>query len=75
MLCRPYASDFGNKSDTGQSCLSKPVAQPPGNGPSQDFLYYAPHLNDQQIKARYNDLILDKYSNANKELQTLLGKQ
>ncbi len=40
-----------------------------------DFLYYAPHLNDEQIKAKYNDLILGQYSIANKELQTLLGQQ
>ncbi len=40
-----------------------------------DFLYYAPHLNDQQIKAKYDNLILDQYSNANQELQTLLSQQ
>jgi len=40
-----------------------------------DFLYYAPHLNDQQIKAKYADLMLDHYSSDNKELQTLLGRQ
>jgi hypothetical protein len=39
-----------------------------------DFLYYAPHLNDQQIKAKYNDLIQYKYANSYKELQTLLGQ-
>jgi hypothetical protein len=40
-----------------------------------DFLYYAPHLQDEKIKARYNDLILNQYTSNNKELQALLGKQ
>jgi hypothetical protein len=40
-----------------------------------DFLYYAPHLNDAQLKARYNALILNNYDTSNKELQTLLNPQ
>jgi hypothetical protein len=40
-----------------------------------DFLYYAPHLNDQQIKARYNSLMLEQYASANKDLQTLFSQQ
>lgn len=37
-----------------------------------DFLYYAPHLNDAQIKAKYNDLIQNQYNTANQELKALL---
>ena len=40
-----------------------------------DFLYYAPHLNDQQIQARYNSLMLEQYAGANKDLQTLFNQQ
>jgi hypothetical protein len=38
-----------------------------------DFLYYAPHLNDEQIKAKYNDLILNEYNTGNQELKMLLN--
>jgi hypothetical protein len=59
---------------TGSSIWQKSLA-PSTPKRLKQIPYYAPHLNDEQIKAKYNDLILDKYSNANKELQTLLGQQ
>jgi hypothetical protein len=39
-----------------------------------DFLYYAPHLGDDEIKAKYEDLILNKYRAGNRELMVLLDR-
>jgi hypothetical protein len=37
-----------------------------------DFLYYAPHLTDAQLKAQYSRLILNQYETNIKDLQALL---